>query len=123
MRQNNTTGKSLLFFRNRVNPEIQKYFAGHVGQITFTTLAIPSQREGRWPSSRTRGGMRWTRQRRRADDRGAVFRERCMARRTNGALPGLTRRSPVSDDGGLAKPSGCVRQKRVVPAPVAGVKL
>jgi hypothetical protein len=42
---------------------------------------------------------------------------------TNGALPGSTRRSPISDEGGLANPGGCVRQKRVVSAPVAGVKL
>ena len=54
-------------------------------------------------SSRTRDGMRWTRQRRRARwSQGGLIRERSPARRTNGA--------------------GCVRQNRVVPTPVAGAK-
>src|SRR3984893_4220413 len=44
-------------------PPLQKYFASPVGQIISTTSRHPTPQEGRWPSSRTRGGMRWTRQR------------------------------------------------------------
>ena len=64
----------------------------------------------------TRDGMWWTRVRRRARwSQGEVkTRERFTARRTNDAK---ARRSL------LAKTGGCVRQKRVVLAPVAGVKL
>src|SRR5882757_1149778 len=57
------TGKSFLVFGNRVKPKIttnQKYFAFPEGQISAITLAIPSHSEGRRPSSRTRGGLRWT---------------------------------------------------------------
>ena len=35
----NTTGKSLLIFRNHVKPRNQKYFAFHVGQINGTSFA------------------------------------------------------------------------------------
>jgi len=56
-------GKPLLVFRNRVKSKIiknQKYFAFSEGQISGISLAIPSCSEGRWPSSRTLGGSRWT---------------------------------------------------------------
>jgi hypothetical protein len=46
-----------------VYPPLQKYFASPVGQIISTNSSHPTPQEGRWPSSRTRGGMRWTRQR------------------------------------------------------------
>src|SRR5258705_9231894 len=62
VRQNNPTGKSLLIFGNRVKPQIQKYFAFPEGQISAMTPAIPSYQEGRWPSSRTLDGSRWTQQ-------------------------------------------------------------
>ena len=39
---------------------VEKYFAFAVGQIKFTTRAIPSQQRGVSRSSRTWGGMRWT---------------------------------------------------------------
>jgi hypothetical protein len=42
---------------------LQKYFAFPVGQIISTNSRHPTPPEGRWPSSRTRGGLRWTRQR------------------------------------------------------------
>jgi hypothetical protein len=67
-------------------------------------LRRPARERGVSRSSRTRVGMRWTRQRRRGRwFAGRSFRERTMARRTNGAC--------------------CVRQNRVVPTPVAGAKL
>src|SRR5229473_486399 len=46
-----------------VESPLQKYFASPVGQIISTNSRHPTPPEGRWPSSRTRGGMRWTRQR------------------------------------------------------------
>src|SRR6267154_3212573 len=46
-----------------VESPLQKYFASPVGQIISTNSRHPTPQEGRWPSSRTRGGMRWTRQR------------------------------------------------------------
>src|SRR5258705_5878637 len=60
VRQNNPTGKSLLIFRKRVKPRNQKYFAFPEGQIRGIYLPIPSCSEGRRPSSRTLGGVRWT---------------------------------------------------------------
>jgi len=47
VRQNNTTGKSLLIFRNRVKGRNQKYSSRRVGQITFTTPPVsPDERGG-----------------------------------------------------------------------------
>jgi hypothetical protein len=46
VRQINPTGKSLLIFRNRVNPENQKYSAGLVAQITFTTPPVSPDERG-----------------------------------------------------------------------------
>jgi hypothetical protein len=51
------------FVGRDVQPCLQKYFASPVGQIISTNSRHPTPPEGRWPSSRTRGGMRWTRQR------------------------------------------------------------
>jgi hypothetical protein len=48
-----------------VQPRSQKYFASAVAKITSIALPSCSQRGGS-RSSRTRSGMRWTRQRRRA---------------------------------------------------------
>src|SRR6266566_911373 len=47
VRQNDPTRKSLLFYRNRVKPQNQKYFAFPEGQISGTSIAIPSRSEGR----------------------------------------------------------------------------
>ena len=44
----NTTGKSLLIIRNSVKPPNQKYFAGHVGQITGISRDILGPHEGRF---------------------------------------------------------------------------
>jgi hypothetical protein len=44
-----------------VQPHAQKYFPSRLTQITFTIRAIPSHLRGVSRSSRTRGGMRWTR--------------------------------------------------------------
>jgi hypothetical protein len=75
-------------------------------------------------SSRTRDGMRWTRQRRRASvfaGRSSVS-ERRRARRTTLLSPSTKlRRTCTSLAKRLAK-TGRVRQNRVVLAPVAGVK-
>src|SRR5258705_10921051 len=46
-----------------VQPHLQKYFRSHAPQIKSRTLAIPPHYRGGSRSSRTRGGMRWTRQR------------------------------------------------------------
>ena len=45
-----------------VQSPLQKYFASPVGRIISTNSRHPTPQEGRWPSSRTRGGMRWKRQ-------------------------------------------------------------
>jgi hypothetical protein len=67
-----------------VQSPLQKYSVSSQTQITLTTAAIPARQEGRWPSSRTWGGMRWTRQRQaRESVRRAVIREWAQrARRT-----------------------------------------
>src|SRR5213075_1048050 len=72
VRQSNTTGKSLLIFRNRVKPTNKKYFASVVGQISDLNPPVSPDKRGGSRSSRTRGGMRWTRRLRRtsAADRG-----------------------------------------------------
>jgi len=60
MRQINTTGKSLLIFGNRVKSRYEKYSASLLGQIS--ALGCPSHpKRGGSRSSRTCGGMRWTR--------------------------------------------------------------
>ena len=57
------TGKSVLIFRNGVKPETsenQKYIASVFPQISGITALVSPRDEGRWPSSLTRGEMRWT---------------------------------------------------------------
>jgi hypothetical protein len=50
------TGKSLAAFCEvRVNPLSRKYSCFQVTPTQFTSIAIPSREEGRWPSSRTLG--------------------------------------------------------------------
>src|SRR5664279_6366192 len=68
-----------------VQPHLQKYFCFSETQIKlYDSLSRPT--EGRWPSSRTRGGMRWTRAASGARrDRRAGFRERSRCAQTNGA--------------------------------------
>jgi len=61
LRQINPTGKSLLIFRNRVKPRNQKYFASRLTQIRCISFPVSSHSRGVSRSSRTRGGMRWTR--------------------------------------------------------------
>jgi hypothetical protein len=81
----------------------QKQFAFAVGQISSISLPHLIPRRGGSRSSRTRDGMRWTRQRwAREMTAGQVSCERFTARRTNGAIR--------------------VRQNRVVLTPVAGAK-
>ena len=46
-----------------VQSSLQKYFGFRAPQITSRTLAVPPHTRGVSRSSRTRGGMRWTRQR------------------------------------------------------------
>src|SRR5258708_8700491 len=46
-----------------VQPRSEKYFCSHSPQITSRTFRIPPHQRGVSRSSRTRGGMRWTRQR------------------------------------------------------------
>src|SRR5260221_13282779 len=43
-----------------VQPLLQKYFASHLTQITSISITVPSQQRG-VRTSRTWGGMRWTR--------------------------------------------------------------
>ena len=57
-------GKSLPIFRSRVKSgvsENQKYTASVFPQICGITPFVSPRDEGRWPSSLTRGEMRWTR--------------------------------------------------------------
>ena len=56
------TGKSLLIFRSRVKPPLQKYFASLRTQIS-SLICRPVSTRGALRTSSTRGGMRWTRQR------------------------------------------------------------
>ena len=46
-----------------VNVQFEKYFRSRLTQITSRTPAVPPHSRGVSRSSRTRGGMRWTRQR------------------------------------------------------------
>jgi hypothetical protein len=56
-----------------------------VGQISATSSPNPARAEGRWPSSQTWAGMRWTRQRRRAlVSQGESLVSDQPARETNG---------------------------------------
>jgi hypothetical protein len=59
-RQINTTGKSLLIFRNRVKPGNQKYSASVPAQISRITPLVSPDR-GALAIVTTRGEMRWTR--------------------------------------------------------------
>jgi hypothetical protein len=71
-----------------VESPLQKYFASPVGQIISTNSRHPTPLEGRWPSSRTRGGMRWTRQRQARNVMQGGFlgiREQSNGELTNGA--------------------------------------
>src|SRR3954471_16986794 len=64
-----------------VQPCCEKFFAFQRTQIITTSLAVQSRKRGVSGSSRTRGWMRWTRQRRaRRCVRRAVSRERTTAR-------------------------------------------
>jgi hypothetical protein len=54
------TGKSV----NPVQPPLQKYFVSRFTQITSISPAVSPHMRGVSRSSRTRDGMRWTRQRR-----------------------------------------------------------
>ena len=94
------TGKSV----NPVQPPLQKYFCSRLTQITSISPAVPPHSRGVSRSSRTRVGMRWTRQRlARAGIAGRVEpRERTKRVRTTDVIRG--------------------RQSRVVLAPVAGAK-
>jgi hypothetical protein len=47
LRQINPPGKSLLIFRNRVKPLLQKYFASRLTQIRCISATVLSHREGR----------------------------------------------------------------------------
>ena len=87
----------------------QKYFASHFPQISLHLRAIPPHRRGAYASSRyVECGLRWT-------------RWRCAREALQGGLKlGL---GAVSDRSAQDERRCCVRQKRVVLAPVAGVKL
>jgi hypothetical protein len=87
------------FVGRGVQPCLQKYFASPVGQIISTSSRHPTPPEGRWPSSRTRGGMRWTRQRFARD-----------------GIAGQVERL-VSDQQHADERCCCVRQNRVVLTP------
>jgi hypothetical protein len=75
-------------------------------------------------SSRTRGGMRWTRQRRaRKGLQGGFFRERSAGARTDGAAAHLRRNSPDGTRSGETfGGDGRGRRSRIVLTPEAGVK-
>jgi hypothetical protein len=55
------TGKSVLITRTSCQAPESKIFRFIRRTIAGISLPIPSHSEGRWPSSRTRGGSRWTR--------------------------------------------------------------
>jgi hypothetical protein len=104
------TGKSLF----SVKPVVRKYSASAVGQITGRSSPHPVPRRGALAIV-TNVGMG-------CGGRGSVRRET----ESQGGFPVSDHRH--ADDGAkarlslLAKTGGCVRQNRVVLAPVAGVK-
>ena len=61
LRQTNPPGKSLLIFRNRVKPFREKYSAFVIEQISSLASPVSPDERGGSRSSRTRGGMQWTR--------------------------------------------------------------
>jgi hypothetical protein len=64
LRQIDPTGKSLLIFRSRVKPLLQKYFASRLTQISSLIRTVSFRQEGRIARRHeTRDGMRWTRRR------------------------------------------------------------
>ena len=102
----------------------------------------PIPQEGRWPSSRTRGGMRWTRQRLACDGVAGRVGERpvsdqqhadegcCSVRRSRvvltprrwrqvrgvkSAQPGLDKTYPLGDGGKSARSPGRARRKPLKP--------
>src|SRR5258708_22910981 len=86
-----------------VQPPSQKYFCFSEAQIRLHDL--PSRpTEGRWPSSLTRGGMRWTRRRQACD----VIASAAQRVRTNGAVSAF---AGVSADGYQARRR--LRRRRV----------
>ena len=109
-----------------VQPRLQKYSASHLPQINRTTPRIPSHQEGRFAIVTDVGcGMRWTRQRRaREGSQGGFSVSDYPARRR----PALKRLRQDFDRQHMSRSKrfgggSCGRQKRVVLAPVAGVKL
>jgi hypothetical protein len=78
-----------------VQPHFKKYSHSRLTQITSISLAVPPPTRGVSRSSRTRGGMWWTRQHRARGVMvaGRVSRERSQRELTNGACRG--RRSRV----------------------------
>ena len=110
-----------------VNRLLQKEFSSRLIQITLTTPRIPSHQEGRIAIVTDVGcGMRWTRQRRaRECSQGGL---RPVSDRTARRRPALKRlrrnfgRQHMSRAKGFGGGSRG-RQRRVVLAPVAGVKL
>ena len=104
LRQINPTGKSLLIIRNGVKPQNQKYFCFRPAQITFKSN----------PSRPTRGAIA------RRHERGAGCGGRESVRRAT-AVAG---RDEPRERCAACRMIGafCVRQNRVVLAPVAGVK-
>ena len=61
LRQNNPPGKSLLIFRTHVKPCREKYSAFARAQISSLASPVSPDERGGSRSSRTRGGMQWTR--------------------------------------------------------------
>jgi hypothetical protein len=86
--------------------------------------SFPGKRGGR-ASSRTWEGMRWTRQRRRAtvSQGESLVSDQPACRRTALIPPSLKLRRTGTKPVEAFGVDGCVRQNRVVPTPVAGVKL
>ena len=71
----NPTGKSVVFASWPVQPHLQKYSCSLLTQISSLIRTVSSHMRGVSRSSRTRGGMRWTRAARltnRADADGEV---------------------------------------------------
>jgi hypothetical protein len=98
------TGKSLLIFRNRVKPQNQKYFCFHLTQITSkSNRLVPPEGRSRVVTSAGRD---------------AVDARASGAQRQSQGEMNLVSGQPACRMIGAF----CVRQNRVVLAPVAGVK-
>ena len=110
LRQNNPPGKSLLIFGISVKPKNQKYSASHAAQITGMTPRVSPDERGVSRTSRTRGGMRWTR-RLRQTNAGGADGEAVWSWRPDAGVKFARSKTFAGDGGKKARSPGRARYK------------